>query len=57
MNKLEMIIIATSEDIEKLDAFIEGLHTILKNPPEGIFVEPLETKHRILTNEQDIKMN
>jgi hypothetical protein len=53
--QLEMIIVARSTDPAKLDAFRFALTDILRNPPEGIEMDRLETKARMFEVVNDPK--
>jgi hypothetical protein len=46
--QLEMVIVARSTDPVKLESFRFALTDILKNPPDGIEVDRVETKARVL---------
>ena len=48
MTKLEMVIVAISDDEELLEAFVAGIQAILNNPPKGIMIDQLESRYRFM---------
>jgi len=58
MMKLEMIIVAESDDPVMLEAFVAGIQGVLRTvPSRGIRVDQLESKYRIYEDEKEITKN
>ena len=56
--KLEMIIVAESDDPVMLEAFVAGIQGVLRTvPSRGIRVDQLESKYRIYEDEKEITKN